>query len=323
MAVSVIVSNFNGAKYLPRLLQTLVEQKGVAFEIIVVDRKSTDDSAAILSKYPQVIVATEPPESGLVSGYAVGVPLAKYENLFFCNEDMWFDGQCLQQLDQAINLDKKIGAADPWQWTYDGKTWIHGGVRFREARLNPGCPHAFRRYDFTVPLTTGDLTPIACAGAVLMARKMYDDLGGWDREFFLDHEDVDLFLRAWWSGWQCVTVPAARVYHAVNVSNDKTISQGRMKVGKRRYISSQSNIYTVAAKYFSLSYWALQMTIMLGRPFYHLGALRLKEGWWDLLGIWDFLSRLPKAWRFRGRNREIIRQRPGESFYSDKRFYHE
>ena len=87
--VSVVVSNFNGAKYLPRLLETLRAQRGVAVEIIIVDRNSTDGSAEILAAHPDVKVVQEPPESGLVTGYAVGAAHATSELLFFCNEDMW------------------------------------------------------------------------------------------------------------------------------------------------------------------------------------------------------------------------------------------
>ena len=44
--ISVIVSNFNGARFLPRLLATLRDQREVSAEIIIVDRRSTDDSGA-------------------------------------------------------------------------------------------------------------------------------------------------------------------------------------------------------------------------------------------------------------------------------------
>src|SRR4051812_36250416 len=99
MATSVIVSNFNGGKYLSRLLETLESQQGVTLEIIVVDRYSTDDSPEILKRYATVKVVKEAPESGLVAGYAVGASYACHEHLFFCNEDMWIGQDCLQRLE--------------------------------------------------------------------------------------------------------------------------------------------------------------------------------------------------------------------------------
>ena len=39
MLISVIVSNFNGARYLPKLLESFRAQQGVTLEIIIVDRR--------------------------------------------------------------------------------------------------------------------------------------------------------------------------------------------------------------------------------------------------------------------------------------------
>src|SRR5262249_47995762 len=51
-------------------------------------------------------------------------------------------------------------------------------------------------------------------GAILCAaRKVWADLGGFREEFFLYQEDVDLCLRAGYSGVQMEVVPAARVWH--------------------------------------------------------------------------------------------------------------
>ena len=73
IAVSVIVSNFNGEHCLRRLLETLRAQRGDGLEMIVVDRHSRDDSKKLLAQYPSVLVMDEPPESGLVCGYASAV----------------------------------------------------------------------------------------------------------------------------------------------------------------------------------------------------------------------------------------------------------
>ena len=83
MRVSAIISNFNGAKFLPRLLSSLRSQREVDVEIIVVDRQSTDESAAILAGHPDLKVLQEPPESGLVSGYDAGARVATSDLLFF------------------------------------------------------------------------------------------------------------------------------------------------------------------------------------------------------------------------------------------------
>jgi GT2 family glycosyltransferase len=313
--VSTIISNFNGARYLPKLLETLRGQRGVEVEIIVVDRNSSDESASILAGWPEVKVVQEPPESGLVTGYDVGAAQASTDLLFFCNEDMWFDPDCLRLLAERIDLSARVFAADPWQWTYDGQTWIHGGTRFRAARLELNAPYPFRRYDFICPLAAGEVVPFGCAGAILIHRTAYRDLGGWDRQFFLDHEDVDLFLRAWQQGWKCVTVPDAKVYHAVNVSNSKTIAAGRQRVSRRRYISGRASLPVLGVKYFSTQYALLQFLLWAGMTFFHLLTFRVERAGWMLSAGRELVNRLPAAVHFRRRHSRMLRDRPGEKWF--------
>lgn len=313
--VSVIISNFNGARFLPRLLTTLREQRGVETELIVVDRHSTDRSSQILSEQPDLNVISEPPESGLVAGYHAGRAQATSDLLFFCNEDMWFDPDCLSRLAERIELGSRIGAADPWQWTYDGTEWIHGGTRFLPAAWALNSPDPRRATDFRVPLAAGDLIPFPCAGAVLIHRAVYDEVGGWDTSFFLDHEDTDLFLRAWQRGWKSVVVPEAKVYHAVNASNLQTLTSMQVTVSQRRYVSQRANLGVIALKYFS---WRALPGAALNWPAVVLN--NLAKGRWgyllrDAQVLVELARRLPAAWQFRRANSSYNHYFPGEQFF--------
>ncbi|MCK5162596.1 MAG: glycosyltransferase family 2 protein, partial [Desulfobacula sp.] len=57
-----------------------------------------------------------------------------------------------------------------------------------------------------------------CAAAALYKRKMIEDIGFFQNIFFLNHEDTDLNMRAWLSGWKCYYAPDAIAYHDVNRS---------------------------------------------------------------------------------------------------------
>lgn len=210
MAISVIITNFNGACFLPRLLESLAQQRGVETEIIVVDRNSSDDSSKILATYANVVVIQEAPETGMVGGYTAGIRLAKHEHLFFCNEDMWFEPDCLRLLEAKIDLKKRICAVDPWQWSYDGKHWIHGGTRVRINILAVCLPLPFYYFDSTINLNSGDKVPVPCVGAFLIHKDVFKELGGWDTSFFMEQEDIDLFIRAWQKDWLCGTVVLAQ-----------------------------------------------------------------------------------------------------------------
>jgi GT2 family glycosyltransferase len=320
VSVSVVVSNLNGASYLPQLLDTLTTQEDVETEIIVVDRHSTDTSMEVLARHPTVRVLHEPPETGLVAGYAVGARSATHPLLFFCNEDLYLGEHCLSKLASQIDIEQRIAASDPWQWTYDGATWIHGGIRFRRSPWHIYSPFPFRMHEFTVSLPEGSIIPFGCAGAVMVDAGVYSELGGWDGSFFLDYEDIDFFLRLWQRNWKCVTAPSARVFHAVGASNEQVVGAGRQPVSRRRYISHRSNVIVIAFKYFSPFASALGALNWLATLVSNVLRLRWSAARLDLEVVGDVARRLPSVLAFRRRSRRWNRSMPGERFFLDPQF---
>ena len=314
MSISVVVSNFNGLNFLPRLLETLRAQRGVVTEIIIVDRESRDGSREYLAQFPEIKIVTEPALTGLVSGYAAGAALAKYDHFFFCNEDMWFGPDCLRLLLERIALPDRIAAADPWQWTYDGADWIHGGTRFYRCNLEINSPYPRRAFNFTVPLAAGARVPFPCAGAFLIHREAYRDIGGWDTSFFLDHEDIDLWVRAWQKNWHCVTVPEAKVYHAVNAANLKKVADGRT-VQPIRYVSGRSNLAVIGLKYYSGTSLAIPCLSLLMPLIVDAAKLRPAKMLLDFKAIVLTMKRMRLVRNFRRGNHAWAKLKPGNRFF--------
>ena len=61
----------------------------------------------------------------------------------------------------------------------------------------------------------------ACGAAVLYRRRMLEEIGFLDEDFFLYDEDTDLSFRAQLAGWKCVYVPNAIVYHKGNATTGR------------------------------------------------------------------------------------------------------
>jgi hypothetical protein len=56
-------------------------------------------------------------------------------------------------------------------------------------------------------------TLFACGGAMAMDATVYEELGGFDEEFFAYYEDVDLGWRTWIAGHEVIYTPKAVCYH--------------------------------------------------------------------------------------------------------------
>lgn len=318
--ISVIISNFNGAKWIPRLMETLREQRGVSLEIIVVDRNSTDGSGELLAGYPEVKVVSHPPETGLVCGYAFGYRSATKDLLFFMNEDMWLEPDCLRLTADAIDLSKRVGAAMPVQWTYDGQDVVNAGIWFAKSWWSRGI-HPFRKAAWHLPRHTC-IVPAANAGACLYHRASYEETGGWDISFFLDYEDGDLGLRMWQLDWHSVVVPEARLFHAVGASNSKTIASksGAQPVSRKRYIEGCGNMLVMAFKSFTGAALVYPVLGALDRMLRNLVKLRLDRVWLDVLVFANAAQRLPAVQEHRTRMAKAIQSRPGQAYFTAPEF---
>src|ERR1043166_5760519 len=316
MAVSVIISNFNGACWLPRLLETVQKQQSVDLEVIVVDRYSTDESERILAVHPETKIVKEPPEAGLVAGYLAGAAVAQYDHLFFCNEDMWLAPDCLRRLESEIDPARQVACADPWQWSYDGSKLIHSGAQI-DTLWNRGSPHPWHPFHENESLTCGSVIACASAGAMMIHRHAYDQVGGWDASFFLDQEDTDLAIRLWQRGWLTVTVPEAKIFHAVGGSNTKILSKRKEPVAKRRYVYALANQFIVVWKLFSPKLWLLPLLPWSEIFLKDVVKLRCRRAVWDFLALKTSLARLPRALCFRRINKTAAKLRRGELFYQD------
>ena len=316
--ISVIVSNFNGARFLPRLLDSLAAQEGVETEVLVVDRGSTDGSAGLLAARPWVRVLQLPAELGLVAGYHLGATTARSDLLFFCNEDMWFAPDCLASLAARIDLPARVGAVDGFHWSYEGDEFRHGGTRFQRVRWAINSPHPRYAADFEVPLKGGETVPFGCAGAILVHRSLYEEVGGWDRGFFLDVEDIDFFLRAWQRGWRCVVEPAARIHNAVNAANAHFLTALELPVSTRRYVSQRASLLVVAWKYFSPGWLLLNHLQWLVGVANNVRHGRWRQVFWDFAVLRELAVRWPAARVFRAANRAYNRHFPGERFFDGR-----
>lgn len=76
--VSIIVTNYNYGKYLPRCLRSCLNQKDVNFEVILVDDCSSDDSFEKIEPYAKNITLVKNKENlGIGGSSNVGLEMAK------------------------------------------------------------------------------------------------------------------------------------------------------------------------------------------------------------------------------------------------------
>jgi GT2 family glycosyltransferase len=83
----------------------------------------------------------------------------------------------------------------------------------------------------------------ACGGAAVYARSLLDEIGGFDEDFFLIYEDVDLSLRARHNGDRFLFLPDVRVLHKGSASIGGTFSPTAI------YYTTRNNILFAAKNF--------------------------------------------------------------------------
>lgn len=111
MLVSVIISTYNGEKYILQCVESFFRQTYKNIEVILVDDASTDNTRKIMHKlyedHPdQVKVLTYDNNNGPGGGKNEGLNHASGEYVFFCDCDDYIDESYIAQLiNNAINND--------------------------------------------------------------------------------------------------------------------------------------------------------------------------------------------------------------------------
>lgn len=209
--ISIVIPTWNGRHYLDACLAAVAAQRGVSAETILVDNASTDGTADyVRGTYPWVRLVQLPQNVGFAAASNAGAREARGRFLAFLNNDTRATPDWLAALRQGVDEGNGFALATSLIVYMDDPTVIDsagdgvlrlGGAfkRFHGRRVSdaPASAEVFGM----------------CGAACLIARHVFEELGGFDEHFFASHEDVDLSYRARLRGYRCRYVADAVVLH--------------------------------------------------------------------------------------------------------------
>ncbi len=99
--VSVVINNYNYARFLGATIDSALDQTYPNVEIIVVDDGSTDDSRAVMESYGARIKAIYKPNGGQASAMNAGFAAARGELIYFLDSDDIALPDCLEKVVEA------------------------------------------------------------------------------------------------------------------------------------------------------------------------------------------------------------------------------
>ena len=292
--VSVIVLNYNGARWLERCLGTLREQTIFSqMEVIVADNNSPDKSDILAAKlmvgWSNGRVVQHGTNLGFCEGNNRAARQARGQWLFFLNNDTWLEPRCLETL---IYETKSAGAqaSGPMVLNYEDDSFQSLGAAGFDCF---GLTSMRRFHTDRRPV----FMPEGCA--YLIERTVFHRLGGFDPEFFMFHDEFDLSFRLWIAGYMAVAVPQARLHHRgaaqVNPSGGEKVVEFRTSDLKRFY-TNRNSILTFLKNARGLLLLALPLQIALLALEHVVGLILVRR--------WSFVRRaffeaVSDCWRLR------------------------
>jgi len=183
--VSVIIPVYNGESHLEELIKSLINQTHKKIEIIPVDNNSTDNSKKkieALSKETPLRIFSNKKNEGYCGGCNKGIENAYGEFLLFLSQDRIMNSDWIEKTVIEMNNNEKIGC-------------VIGKV-VREGASSPEYGHSYDVYGAVlINGTTEESNVFFGGGTVLIRKKVLDEIGGFDPEFFIYQEDVDICWR--------------------------------------------------------------------------------------------------------------------------------
>ena len=237
MKATVIIPNINGKGWLKDSIESVYAQTEQDFELIVVDNGSTDESLAQARSYcsrPNFTLIENGRNTGFSHAVNQGIALAKSEYVVLFNNDAFAEPQWLAELIRAADSDPRIFAVQSLMIRHfereladdagDYVTWMGFACKTGDGRL--ASRYTRQRRIFS-----------ACGGAALYRKRILDEIGVFDENFFAYFEDVDLSWRANNAGYKNILCPTARCYHicgattgAVRYNEFKSRQSGRNSI---------------------------------------------------------------------------------------------
>lgn len=179
-AVSVIIPTYNRALCLRQAVDSVLSQGYKAFELIVVDDGSTDDTPRLLEEYAHRITVLRQENRGVSAARNAGIAAAQGELIAFLDsDDLWLPGKLARQAGFFASHPEALICQTEELWVRNGR------------RVNPGKRHRKRGgMIFEASLELCMVSP----SAVMLRRELLERVGVFD-ESLPACEDYDLWLR--------------------------------------------------------------------------------------------------------------------------------
>lgn len=231
-AVTVIIPNFNGLRFLGTCLDALRHQTFRDFEILVVDNGSSDGSVNWLKEQGiPVLLLSE--NTGFAGAVNAGIRAVSTPYVLLLNNDTKAAPDFVGELFAEICRSEKIFAVSSKMiQMYHRELMDDAGDMYSLMgwAYQRGVGRSIRGYQRPMEVFS------ACAGAAIYRRAVFDEIGLFDEMHFAYLEDIDVCWRAKIAGYHVRYCPKAVVYHVGSGTSGSRYNPFKVRMAARNNV---------------------------------------------------------------------------------------
>ncbi len=215
--LSVVIPNWNGARFLAVCLDALRNQTLDGVEIILVDNASSDGSQSFVkTNYPEVRLLELEENRGFTGACNLGIEAAAGAYIALLNNDTEVQPDWAEQVLAAFADHPDAGIIASKMLLFDQRDRFHTAGDFFTIDGVAGNRGAWDKD--SGQFDRGEFVFSACGGSAVYRTSMLREIGKLDDDFFFLLEDVDLAWRAQLAGYKVWYEPRAVVYHHLSAT---------------------------------------------------------------------------------------------------------
>jgi len=226
LILSVIIVSYNSSSFLELCLHSVakaISQLEIESEVIVVDNSSSDDSCEVLNnKFSFVKLIQNDENIGFSKANNLGVSKAKGKYICILNPDTVLQENTFDEILKFYKSNIKVG--------FVGCQMIDGnGMFLKESkRVIPSIFSSFMKvlgiskfYYSALDKDKRGYIDILAGAFMFVEKTIYDSVKGFDEDYFMYGEDIDLSYKALKKGYSNYYLGDVKIIHFKGESTDK------------------------------------------------------------------------------------------------------
>lgn len=258
--VGIIIINYQdyARKYLTEFWESL-QKVDYPYQLFIVDQESSAESRQfLLSIVPQATIIPTQENLGYAGGMNTGFAKVKEQglkNVLFANFDLVMEPTFLTELVKVLESDLQIGAVQSRVMLYpqtDQVNSLGNSIHYLGFGFSAG---GYQKLEAQANLKPFEIT-YASGVTILMRTELFEQIGKFQNDFFMYHEDLDLGWKLRLAGYKIVLAPASVVYHKFKFS---TSMRQYYWMERNRFITTLKNYKLATLLVFSPMFFLMEL----------------------------------------------------------------